>query len=83
MHMFEVVSNFIEWFGTIAILGAYGLSLYKIIPFGSTPFFILNLSGAAALVIGSAFKRNLWNNVVFYLIWGVLTALVFFHVFGR
>ena len=79
--MFEVVSNFIEWYGTIAILGAYGLSLYHVIAFEGTLFFIMNLSGAAALVIGSAFKRNLWNNVVFYAIWGVITSLVYFHVF--
>jgi hypothetical protein len=79
--MFEIFANFIEWYGTIAILGAYGLVMFHAIPFQGSLFYIMNLSGAIALVIGSAFKRALWNNVFFYFIWGVITSLVYFNVF--
>ncbi len=79
--MLEIFFNFVEWYGTITILGAYGLTMFHVIPFQSTMFYIMNLSGAIALVIGSAFKRNLWNNVFFYVVWGVITSLVYFHVF--
>jgi hypothetical protein len=79
--MFEILSNFIEWYGTIAVLGAYGLAMFHVIPFQSPIFYMMNLSGAIALVVGSAFKRHLWNNVVFYVVWGVITGLVYFHVF--
>ena len=79
--MFEVFSNFIEWYGTIAILACYGLTLFHVIPFQGKIFYIGNLSGALALVIGSAFKRNLWSNVMFYFIWAILTALVLFNPF--
>jgi hypothetical protein len=79
--MLEVLGNFIEWYGTIAILGSYGLIMFHVIPFQGNMFYILNLSGAIALVIGSAFKRHLWHNMVFYLVWGIITALVYFKVF--
>ena len=79
--MFEVAGNFIDWYGTIAILGAYGLVMFHAIAFQGQMFFILNLSGAIALVFGSAFKRNLWNNVFFYFVWTVITALVYFNPF--
>jgi hypothetical protein len=56
--MFEILSNFIEWYGTIAVLGAYGLAMFHVIPFQSPIFYMMNLSGAIALVVGSAFKRR-------------------------
>jgi hypothetical protein len=79
--MLEVFGNFVEWYGTIAVLGAYGLTMFHVIPFQGSMFYILNLSGAIALVIGGAFKRHLWNNVVFYIVWGGITALLYFHIF--
>lgn len=77
--MLEVFGNFVEWFGTIAVLGAYGLAMFRIIPFGGRMFMVMNLSGAIALVIGGIFKRHMWNSVIFYAIWAVITALVFFN----
>jgi hypothetical protein len=79
--MLEVVGSFIEWYGTIAILSAYGLTMFHVIPFQSNMFYIMNLSGAIALVIGSAFKRHLWHNMIFYFVWAAITALVYFKVF--
>ena len=79
--MLEVFGNFVEWFGTIAVLGAYGLTMFHAIPFQSKMFYIMNLSGAVALVIGGTFKRALWNNVIFYTIWAIITAIVFFNPF--
>ena len=80
--MIEVLGNFVEWYGTIAVLGAYGLTMFHVIPFQGKIFYILNFSGAIALVIGGAFKRNLWNNVVFYLVWGIITSILMFHLVG-
>jgi len=80
--MIEVLGNFVEWYGTIAVLGAYGLTMFHVIPFQGKIFYILNFSGAIALVIGGAFKRNLWNNVVFYLVWGIITSILMFHLLG-
>lgn len=79
--MLEVFGNFIGWFGTIAVLTTYGLTLFGVLAFGTDVFLIANLAGAIALVIGGAFKRDMWHNVIFYLIWAVLTALVYFNVF--
>ena len=43
--MLEVFGNFVEWYGTIAVLGAYGLTMFHVIPFQGSMFYILNLSG--------------------------------------
>jgi hypothetical protein len=80
--MLEVFGNFIGWFGTITVLGTYGLTLFGVLPFGGNVFLVANLTGAIALVIGGAFKRDMWHNVIFYFIWGALTALVYFNVFS-
>jgi len=79
--MLEALANFIEWYGTIAIIGAYGLMMFRVIAFQGQLFFILNLSGAIALVVGGTFKRTQWNIVLFYFIWAVITALVYFNPF--
>lgn len=76
----EVIGNFISWYGTIAILGAYGLIMFGVTPFQGTMFYILNLSGAIALFIGNIFKRDFhWS--VFFLIWAVITGLLYFGIF--
>jgi len=77
--MISTLGSFIEWYGTIAILGAFGLSMFGVIPFQGTMFYILNLSGAIALVIGGGFKQS-WHSTVFYFLWGVITALVYFNI---
>ena len=80
--MLEVFGNFVGWFGTITVLGTYGLTLFGALKFGSDIFLLANLAGAIALVIGGAFKRDMWHNVIFYFIWAILTALVYFKVFS-
>ncbi len=78
--MTETLWNFIEWYGTIAILGAFGLAMFGVIHWASNIFMILNLSGATALVIPGIFRRS-WHIVVFYLIWGLITAIKYFKLF--
>lgn len=78
--MLEVLGNFIAWYGTITVLGAYGLSMFSVIPFQGSMFYILNLSGALALFVGNIFKRDFhWS--VFFLIWSIITALLYFNIF--
>ncbi len=79
--MLEVLGNFVGWFGTITVLATYGLALFGALPFGGEIFLLANLTGAIALVIGGAFKRDMWHNVVFYLIWAIITAIVYFNPF--
>jgi hypothetical protein len=78
--MLETLGNFIAWYGTIAVLGAFGLSMFGVIPFQGTMFYILNLSGAIALLVGNGFKRD-FHWAIFFLIWGVITAIIYFKVF--
>lgn len=78
--MFQGIANYIEWYGAVAILVGYGLAIFKIVPFMGPTFAILNMAGAAVVFIGSLFGRNFqWS--IFYLLWGALTALVYFKVF--
>lgn len=80
--MTETLWDFIQWYGTIAILGAFGLAMFGVFAWAGNVFMILNLSGALALVISGLFKRS-WHNVVFYLIWGIITAINYFHWLGK
>lgn len=80
--MLEIIFSFVEWYGIISILGAYGMTMFNVIPFQSPLFYILNLTGSIGLVIGSAFKRHLWHNLVFYFIWAVITSIVYFNPFN-
>lgn len=76
--MTETLWDFIGWYGTIAILGAFALCMFNILPWGGQVFMIANLSGAVALVIANLIKRN-WYTTVFYLIWGIITAIKYFN----
>ena len=78
--MTETFWNFIEWYGTIAVLGAFGLAMFHVVPWMGNMFMILNLSGALALVIAGLFKRS-WHAFVFYLIWGAITTIQYFKIF--
>jgi hypothetical protein len=77
--MTETFWDFIGWYGTIAILGAFGFALFNVFPWGGNVFMILNLSGAIALVISGILRRT-WHTVVFYLIWGIMVALKYFTI---
>ncbi len=78
--MTETLWDFIQWYGTIAILGAFGLAMFGVFPWVGNVFMILNLSVALALVISGLFKRS-WHNVVFYFLWGTITAINYFKIF--
>ena len=78
-NMTETLWDFIQWYGTIAVLGAFGLAVFSVIPWAGSVFMILNLSGAGALFISGLFKRN-WYTVIFYLIWGTIAAIQYFNI---
>lgn len=78
--MFQGIGSYIEWYGAVAILVAYGLAIFNIIPFMGSVFALLNMAGAGVVLIGSLFGRN-FQWAIFYLLWGALTALVYFKVF--
>ncbi len=78
--MTETLLNFIQWYGTIAILGAFGLAMFAVIPWAGSVFMIMNLSGALALVITGLLKRS-WYEVIFYLIWLAITGIKYFKIF--
>lgn len=78
--MFQGIGSYVEWYGAVAILVGYGLALFGIIPFMGTVFSMLNMVGAGIVFMGSIFGRNFqWS--IFYLLWGALTAIVYFKVF--
>lgn len=78
--MFQSIGTSMEWYGAVAILVAYGLALFGIIPFMGSVFAILVMAGAVVVVLGSLINQN-FQWVVFYIIWGALTALKYFNVF--
>jgi len=51
------VAEFVGWYGTFAILLAYALISFKVIPSSGYLYQILNLTGAIGIVIISVVKK--------------------------
>lgn len=78
--MFSSIGTSVEWYGAMAVLVAYGLALFQIIPFMGGTFAILTILGAITVILGSILNQN-FQWVVFYIIWGAMTAFVYFNPF--
>lgn len=62
------------WYGTIAIVSAYGLSSFLIITPHTLIYQLLNLTGAACLILDTIYKKD-YQPAVLNIIWSVI-ALV-------
>jgi len=77
--MTDGIVEAIGWIGSICILAAYGLNSYQKIKSESLTFLLLNLSGAALLIVYSTWKHayaNIFINVVWVVI--AIPALIRF-----
>jgi hypothetical protein len=71
-------TELIGWYGFAAILGAYAASNLGWLPFGGSTYQVLNLTGAAALVIDSWPDRN-WQIIALNLIWASVAIVAIVH----
>lgn len=55
------MSKFISlcgWYGVVAILGAYALVIFEVIPPNGNAYQLLNLTGAMGIVFVTAYKKD-------------------------
>ena len=75
--MSNKLSEIVGWYGTIAIVGAYGLSSFNIVSSQSLIYQLLNVTGAIGIAIISLRKKT-YQPAVLNIIWTIigLVALV-------
>lgn len=72
--MKEKVTEFLGWYGIVAILSAYTLISVGYFTSGSFWFQFLNLTGAIGVVVDAWQDRNI-QPVVLNMIWAVVAAV--------
>ncbi len=65
---FRLLAQVLGWYGVLALLGAYVLVSFGVLPAGSAAFQILNVSGALGIVAVSTTKGDL-QPALLNLIW--------------
>lgn len=67
------------WYGAIAIILAYSLSSFSVIPPTSLIYQILNLTGAAGIVAVSIHKKN-YQPGLLNIIWFLVALMAIFKI---
>jgi len=67
------------WYGTIAIVSAYGLSSFLIITPHSIIYQILNLTGALCLILDTFYKKD-YQPAVLNIIWSVIAIIAIIKI---
>lgn len=70
------------WYGMLAIIGAYALVSFKIIPSDSIWFQALNLTGAIGL-IWIAWVKNVRQSVVLNVFWAIIAVIAIATIFMK
>jgi len=67
------------WYGTIAIVGAYGLSSFLLIKPDSLAYQFLNLTGALGLLVDTFYKKDV-QPAVLNIIWSVIAVIAIVQI---
>jgi len=81
--MHGVKKVFIEgfgWWGTIAIVGAYGLSSFGILPSHTLLYQLFNLTGALGIITVSLYKK-VYQSVALNLVWLIIAVIAIIRLF--
>ncbi len=57
-----------SWYGLLALLAAFILATFAIIPYGDFLYLFLNITGAAGIAIGAIFKKD-WPAGILNIVW--------------
>lgn len=77
--MKKIIIEIIGWYGTAAILLPYFLISFSILKADSFIYQVLNLTGAAAIIIISLYKR-LYQTAVIDVIWAIIAAIALWTI---
>ena len=76
----QYASEIVGWYGTFAILLAYELVSFKIIPANSYTYQILNLTGAIGIIVISITKKAK-QPAALNIVWAIIALFAIFNLF--
>lgn len=76
----NIFGEMIGWYGTIAILGAYVLVSFEIVPGSGLVYQLLNLTGALGLGYVALVKKA-YQIVALEVVWVVLAVFIIIRLF--
>jgi len=74
------IVELIGWYGTLALLLAYALVSFQIIPANGFMYQFLNLTGAIGIIVIAVF-RKVYQSVVLNVFWGGIALLAIIKIF--
>lgn len=77
----SVAAEIAGWYGTIAVLLAYGLLSFGVIESQTIAFQLLNLTGAIGIIIVATYKK-VRQVVVLNIIWALLAVYALLRLVG-
>ena len=79
-HKVGIIYEIFGWYGLIAILLAYGLVSYRILVPTGFIYQLLNLTGAAGIIVIS-YKKKVLQSVVLNIVWGLIGLIAIIQLF--
>lgn len=73
------LSEIIGWYGTVAIVGSYGLSSFGLLSSQSLVYQILNVTGAVGIVVISLRKKT-YQPAVLNIVWTVIGLIALIKI---
>lgn len=70
------------WYGTVAIVLAYVLVSFNAVPAGGAVYQLLNLTGAAGIIVIAAVKK-VRQPLILNLFWAVIAIVALIRIFIR
>ncbi|MEK7614833.1 MAG: hypothetical protein AAB431_00420 [Patescibacteria group bacterium] len=74
IHKTKKITEWIGWYGVVAILGAYALLSFGILSSNNVWYYLLNLTGGAGIIFDAYAKRD-YQPMVLNVIWSVFTVI--------
>lgn len=79
-HLKKIIIDDIGWYGTLAILIAYGLLSFEVASENSLLYQILNLTGSIALTYIS-YKQKSWQLGVLNAAWAAIALIALIRIY--
>ncbi|MFN7161008.1 MAG: CBU_0592 family membrane protein [Candidatus Gracilibacteria bacterium] len=80
MKINSTISEAIGWYGTVAIVGAFALNNFGVLPTQSILYQILNITGSFGILYIASLKKD-WQPAVLNAIWAVIAIIALVRMF--
>ena len=73
------VIEFVGWYGTIAIVGAYALVSFSLLSSSSLIYQLLNLTGSIGIILDTITKKD-YQPATLNVVWAVIAVIAILHL---